>query len=102
MEVHIYHAKAESQAGNMSQRYNDNIKRPKPLRYSARDLKNLRILHENSAEGLGSRRECCWRYVVSVFGYTPKHLVVQGRKQLEHSSHIVKVGVEATCLHFNP
>ena len=22
--------------------------------------------------------------------------------QLEHSSHIVKVGIEATCLHFNP
>ena len=22
--------------------------------------------------------------------------------QLEHSSHIVKVGVEATCLHFDP
>ena len=25
------------------------------------------------------------------------YLVVQGRKQLEHSSHIVKAGVEATC-----
>ena len=25
------------------------------------------------------------------------YLVVQGRAQLEHSSHIVKVGVEATC-----
>ena len=33
MEVHIYYVKAESQAGNMSQRYNYNIKRPKPLRY---------------------------------------------------------------------
>ena len=28
---------------------------------------------------------------------TTKYLVVQGRVQLEHSSHIVKVGVEATC-----
>ena len=86
----------------MSQRYYDNIKRPKPLRYSARDLKNLRILLENSAEGFGSRRERCWRYVVSAFENKPKNLVVQGRTQLEHSSHIVKVGVEATCLHFNP
>ena len=101
MEVHLYQVKAESQAGNMSQRYNNNIKRPKPLRYSARDLKNLCILLENSAEGLKSRRERCWHYVVSVFENTPKHLVVQGRMQLEHSSHIVKVGVEATCLHFN-
>ena len=86
----------------MSQRYNDNIKRPRQLRYSARVLKNLRILLENSAEGLGYRRECCWRYVLSVFENTPKNVVVQGRTQLEHSSHIVQVGVEATCLHFNP
>ena len=32
----------------------------------------------------------------SVFENTPKKLVVQGRMQLE------QVGVEATCLHFNP
>ena len=101
IEVHIYCVKAETQAGNMSQRYNDNIKWPKPLRYSARDLKNLCILLENSAEGLGSRREGCWRYVVSVFENTPKHLVVHGRIQLEHSSHIIKVSVKATCLHFS-
>ena len=30
------------------------------------------------------------------------YLVVQGRVQLEHSSHIVKVGVEVTCYHFKP
>ena len=30
------------------------------------------------------------------------YLVVQGRVQLEHSSHIVKVSVEATCQHSNP
>ena len=29
-------------------------------------------------------------------------LVVQGRAQLEHSSHIVKVLVKATCYHFKP
>ena len=71
------------------------------MRYLARDLKNLCILPENSAEGLGYRRERCWRYVVSVFKNTPKNLVVQGRVRLEHSSHIIKVGVEAICLHFN-
>ena len=30
------------------------------------------------------------------------YLVVQGRAQLEHSSHIVKVLVKATCYHFKP
>ena len=84
----------------MSQTYDN--KKAKAARYSARDLKNIRILSENSAEGLGPRRERCWRYVVSVFENTPKNLVVQGRAQLEHSSHIVKVGVEATSLRFNP
>ena len=28
------------------------------------------------------------------------YLVVQGKTQLEHSSHIINVGVEATCQHF--
>ena len=80
----------------MNQRYNDN-KKTKAERKSASDLENLRILLENSAEGLGSRREHCWSYIVSAFENTTKNLVVQGRVQLEHSSHIVKVGVEATC-----
>ena len=53
-------------------------------------------LSENSAESLGFRRERCWSYIVSLFENTPKILVVQGRVQLEYSSHIVKVGVEAT------
>ena len=30
MEVHIYSVKANSQAGNMNQRYNGNTKRQKP------------------------------------------------------------------------
>ena len=51
------------------------------------------------SRGLGSTREGCWCYVVCLW---EPHLVVQRRVQLEHSSHIVKVGVEATCLHFNP
>ena len=57
---------------------------------------------ENSAEGLGSRRERCWCYVVSIFDNTPTNLVVQRRAHLGHSVHIVKVGGEATCLDFNP
>ena len=30
------------------------------------------------------------------------YLVIQGKVQLEHSSHIVNVGVEATCWHVKP
>ena len=88
----------------MSQRYNDNIKRQKPLilGISARDLKNLCILPENSEESLGSTRECCWNYIVSVSQNAPKNLVVQGGMQLGHSSHIVRVSVNTTCCHFNP
>ena len=74
----------------MNQIYNNNIKGQTP-RYSARDLKNLRILLENLAEGLGSKKEHCCSYVVSAFENTNKNLVVQGRVQLEHSSDIVKV-----------
>ena len=54
------------------------------------------------AECLGSRRERCRPYVVSVFENTLKNLVTPGRAQLERSIHKVQVGVEATCLHFNP
>ena len=79
----------------------------KASRYSARDLKNSCALPENSAEGLGSKRDCCWCYIISVFENTPKDLVFQRRVHLVfqsrvHSSHIVKVGVEVKCLHFNP
>ena len=38
---------------------------------STRDLKNLGILLENSAEGLGCRREHCWGYVF-IYENTPK------------------------------
>ena len=43
----------------MSVRYNDNwqYQKRKAVRYAARDLKNLRSLLENFAEGLGSRRD---------------------------------------------
>ena len=70
-------------------------KKAKAARYSTRDLKNLSILPENSAEGFMSRREYCGGYIVSVFENIPQNLVVQGRVQLENISHI-KIGVEAT------
>ena len=76
----------------MSQTYYDNIKKPKLQdTHSARDLKNLRILPENSAEGFMSRRQHYGSYIV----YIPKNLLVQGRVQLEHIS-CMKIGVEAT------
>ena len=96
----------------MSQIYNDNIKRPKPkenqLGILGSSFREFTHYVENSAEGLQSRRECCWGYV-SIFENTPKKLPhlspkscttllsLQGKAQLEHSSHIVNVGVEATC-----
>ena len=59
----------------MSQIYNDNTKRPKPkenqlgiLGISSREFTHY---VGNSAEGLGSRRECCWGYI-SIFENTPK------------------------------
>ena len=59
----------------MSQIYNENTKRPKPkenqlgiLGISSREFRHS---VENSAEGIGSRRECCWGFV-SIFEDTPK------------------------------
>ena len=53
----------------MSQRYNDNTK-TKVERKSARVLRNLCIFPENSAQVLGSTRECFWDYVARS---SPKH-----------------------------
>ena len=80
-------------------------KRPKPkenqlwiLGISARKFMHFA---GNSAECVRSRAESCWGYG-SIYKNTPKkllqlYLVVQGSMQMEHSSHIVKVGVKATC-----
>ena len=46
---------------NQGQRYNDNTKRPKSKENQPGIFKI--ILLENSAEGLGSRREHCWGYI---------------------------------------
>ena len=58
MEVHICIVKAKSQAGNIEVK--DVMTTQKGQSEKKRDLKNLWILLENSAEGLGSRKECCW------------------------------------------
>ena len=42
----------------------------KAARYSAKDLKNLGILRENSAEGLGFRRERCRGYMPTLQALT--------------------------------
>ena len=55
---------AKSQAGNMSQIYNSNTKRPKPKENQRGivGISSTEFMHfgGNSAESLGSRRECCW------------------------------------------
>ena len=78
MEVDRNSVKAKSQAGNIWVK--------DVSRYSAREILKTCILQENSAEGLRAWRERYWRYIVSV----------------KQSSHIAKVSVEATFLHFNP
>ena len=59
----------------MSQIYNDNTKRPnlKENQPGILGISSRELMHfaGNSAEGLGSRRECCWDYA-SVFENHPK------------------------------
>ena len=51
----------------MSQRYNyRQHKKVKAERKSARDLKNLHILPENSAEDLRSLSECCLFFKIGI------------------------------------
>ena len=51
----------------------------KAERKSARNLKNLHILLENSAEGLRSRREHCWSYIF-IYENTRKKSLSGSRK----------------------
>ena len=102
VEAHIDSVKAKSQAGIIWVKDIMTTQKGQSCKISARDLKVLCILPENSAEGLRSMREHCWCYIF-VFENTPEmlpqlYIIVQGRVQLEHSSHIFnKVGVKATC-----
>ena len=73
----------------MSQKYNENIKRSKP---QDTQLKIFKI------------SAFCWKiqhYMYLSLRIHPQTLV-QRRMQLKHISHVVKVCVKATCLHFNP
>ena len=95
----------------MSQRYNDNIKKTQKAkvdRKSTKDLKDLSTLSENSVESQVQERALLGlriyllEYTRKVAASSPQklqqlYLVFQGRAQLEHSSHIVKIGVEGTC-----
>ena len=70
--------KATCQAGNIW---------VKDIMITARDCKNVHILrgpwvHE--------------RVLLGLHNYLQLYLMFEGRAQLEHNSHIVKVGVEAT------
>ena len=83
MKVHIYSVKAKSQAGNMSQTYDDYTKRPKPkenqlgiLGISSREFMHSVV---NSAEDLGSRRKHCLGYK-SIFENTPKSCCISPLK----------------------
>ena len=84
----------------MSQRNNDNTKRPK-LQDNQLGIINIYAFCQKIQQSASGPRESTWGYV-SVFENTPKkllqlYLIVQVRAQLEHCSHIVKVGVKATC-----
>ena len=78
MKVHIYSAKAKSQAGNIRVKYiMTTQKRPKPKQNQLGILGiasvELTYYVGNSAEGFRSWRECCWGYVsilkISLFVY---------------------------------
>ena len=79
----------------MSQIYNDNIKWPKPQDILLRILKIYAFYQKIQQRTLGPT-ESSWSYIVSAFENIIKNLVVQGRMQLEHGTHIVKVSVKAT------
>ena len=74
----MYSVKGKSQAGKIWVKDRQH-KKANATGYSARELKNLCILPENSAVGLRSRREHYWSCIASIFENTPKNLVVQGR-----------------------
>ena len=59
MEVHIYSVKAMSQAGNiLSQRYNDNIKRPKSKENQLGILKIYAFSRQIEQRASGPEERC--------------------------------------------
>ena len=77
----------------MSQTYNYNIKRSKLQDIQLGILKVYAFCWKIQQRALGPG-ESAEGFTVK---NTPKNLVVQGRVQLEHSSHIVKVSVKTIC-----
>ena len=86
---------------NMSQRYNDSIKRQK-LQDSQLGILKIYAFCRKIQQRAFCPGESAIGVTYYVFENTPKNLMVQGKVQLEHNSHIIKVVVKATCLHFNP
>ena len=80
--------------------YSDNIKKAKAKRKSAKELKKgVGSTRERERE---RERESCWgdvskRIQPEKLLHPPCKSCTFKRIQLEHSSHIVKVGVKATC-----
>ena len=95
----------------MSQIYNGNTKRPKPKKNQQGILGILsrEFMHyvRNSAEPPVQESMAGATYIslrihpkscrISLPKVAATLLSVQGKVQLEHSSHIVNVGIEATC-----
>ena len=99
MEVHIYSVQDKSQTGNMSQTYNDNIKRLKPQDTQLGILKIYAFCWKIQQNELGPGESTAGvtQYLSLTIHCLSQNSVVLGRVQLEHSSHIVKIGVIATC-----
>ena len=83
MELHINRVNAKGQAGNIW---------VKDIMTTARDHKDLCILPKNSTGQSAARVT----YLSMRIHPKSCHIVVRWRVQSEHSSHIVKVSVEAT------
>ena len=71
VEEHIYSVKAKSQTGNIWVKDNGNTQRLKLQDTQLGILKVYAFCWKNSAEDLGSSRECCWVYL-SVYENTPE------------------------------
>ena len=80
----------------MSQTHNDNIQRPVPQETHIGIFKIYAFCQKIQQRHSGAG-ESTAGVTYNVFKNKRKKLVVQGRVQLQHSSHIVKVGAEAIC-----
>ena len=81
----------------MSQRHNGSTKRKKPQDIQLGILKIYAFSQRIQQKASGPGESTAWVAASSSQKLLQLYLVVQERTQLEHSSHIAKVGVEATC-----